>query len=134
MHVSSAPCGAHVSKLPRRLVAAVTSGWTATCGRTFPALLDPPESPDRKRRGPGDHEEPDDDEAGLIDVEAGHELPEAAGEIELRGQQTKDLDGADQHRDRNRQASDGDVVVHLAHRLGERPSVGGVSGTDGASG
>src|ERR1700732_563990 len=126
MHVSSAPCGAHVSKLPRRLVAAVTSGWTAAGGRTLPTLLDAPKPPDGQRRRPGDHEERDDDEAGLIDVEVRHETPEAAGEVELRGEQTEDLDGPDQHRDRDRQAGDGDVVVDLADRLGERPPVGKV--------
>src|ERR1700682_6251260 len=103
-----------------------TSGWTAAGGRPPPTLLHPRKPPDGQRSRPGDHEEPDDDEAGLIDVEVRHEIPEAAGEVELRGEQTEDLDGPDQHRDRDRQSGDGDVVVDLAHRLGECPAVGKV--------
>ena len=48
----------------------------------------------------------------------------AAGPTQLLGQQAQQFDAADDQRDRHRQPGDRDVVVHLAHRLGERPAVG----------
>ena len=67
-----------------------------------------------------------DGEPGLVDVEAGHEVPESAADVQLAGEQPGDLDGPDQEGGGDRQARDDDVVVHLAHRAGEGPAVGEV--------
>ena len=39
-----------------------------------------------------------------IDVEVGQDVPEAAVDVQLRGQQAGDLDGADEEGHRDRQA------------------------------
>src|SRR5260370_5732382 len=66
------------------------------------------------------------DETCLVDVEVGDEAPEAAVDVQCSGEQADDLDGADEERHGNGQAGDDQVVVHLADRAGERPSVGEV--------
>src|SRR5215472_12690136 len=74
-----------------------------------PFLLDLAEVPDGQGDGPGQHEDTGDDEPGLVDVEVAHEGPEPAGQVELLADQAKDLDGADEHRDKHRQPGDGQV-------------------------
>src|SRR5580700_10584111 len=76
--------------------------------------------------GPDDYEKPGYGEARLVDVEVGNEVPEAAVDAQLASEQADDLDGPDQERDRDGQAGDDQVVVDLAHRLGERPAIGEV--------
>jgi len=95
-------------------------------GAGFPLLLDAAEVPDAQGHDPGHHEHADDDEAGRVDVEARQEGPERPVEVGVLGQQAEHLDRADEHRHEHRQAGDGQVVVDLADRLGERPVVGEV--------
>jgi soluble P-type ATPase len=91
-----------------------------------PFLLDLAEAPDGQGGDPGDDEDADDDEPGLVDVEGAHERPEPAVEAVFLADEAEDLDGADEEGDEYRQARDRHVVVDLADRLGERPVVGEV--------
>ena len=68
----------------------------------------------------------DDDVADRVEVDAGHPVPEAAAQAELLGRDREQLDGADDERDRHRERGDGEVVIDLAHGLGEGPAVGEV--------
>jgi hypothetical protein len=70
--------------------------------------------PDGQGGGPGEDEDGDDDEAGLVDVEVAREGPEAAGQAVLLADESEDLDGADEDGDEDGQAGDGEVVVDLA--------------------
>src|SRR5438067_8015168 len=77
-----------------------------------PALLDPAGPPDDRRDAPGEEEQADDRIAEAVDVEP-------------RGpdHQLEQLGAADPQRDRHRESRDGDVVVDLPNRVGERPAV-----------
>src|SRR4029077_7694485 len=57
-------------------------GWVGgDRGAGLPLLLDPAEVPDAQGHDPGDHEHPDDDEAGRVDVETRQEGPEGAVQV-----------------------------------------------------
>src|ERR1700691_1258565 len=73
----------------------------------LPPALNVAEVPDGERHHPRRDEDADDDEASPVDIEFCHELPEAAALIRLLGNQTEDLDGADEQRDEDGQARDG---------------------------
>ncbi len=79
-----------------------------------------------QRRHPDGDEQPGDAEPGDVDVEAGHQRPECAVQMDLGGQDAEDLDGADDERGADGQPGDDQVVVDLADRPGERPAVGEV--------
>src|SRR5271165_884776 len=64
-----------------------TSAAGADLAGSRPPLLDPPDAPVRQGDRPGDDEEADQDEAGGVDVEVGHEAPEAAVQVDLARQQ-----------------------------------------------
>ena len=68
----------------------------------------------------------DDGVADVVEVEAADRGQRSGGDAELVGEDRQQLDRADDQRDGDRQPGDGDVVVDLAHRLGERPAVGEV--------
>src|SRR5579875_1069444 len=94
-----------------------------------PAVLDAAVPPDQHGTRPGHHEHAHDDESGGVDVEPVDEVPEpVAGRqaAHLPGEDAQGLDGADEEADRHGQTRDGEVVVHLAHRVEERPAVGDV--------
>ena len=52
---------------------------------SIPAILDVAEPPQGQGDHPGDHEEPDDHEAGVVDVEAVGPRPDPTGQVELTG-------------------------------------------------
>jgi hydrogenase maturation protein HypF len=60
-----------------------------------PPLFDPTEAPDRQGDPPGAHEHSHDHEAEQVDVDGLEPSPEGAGEVELLGEQTAELDRAD---------------------------------------
>src|SRR6266498_1663236 len=91
-----------------------------------PALFDPAHPPYHEGDGPDPDEQPDDDEAGTVDIEVAGEVPEPPGPAELSRYQPDDLEATDVQRHRDGEEGDGDVVVHLADRLGEGPTVGEV--------
>src|SRR5581483_5135420 len=77
-----------------------------------PPLLDPARPPDHRRHPPREDEHGDDDVAQAVHVQPSclhHELQQ--------------LDASDAQRDGDRERSDGDVVVDLAHRVREGPAV-----------
>src|SRR4051794_28647383 len=71
-----------------------------------PPLLDPAEAPDRDRDHPGGDEHAADRIADEVEVDAGDQVPDAAGEAQLVGEDGEQLDGADDQRDRHRQGRD----------------------------
>lgn len=56
---------------------------------------------------------------GLVDVEVSHEGPEAAAEVIFPSYEAEELNGADEERDEDGKAGDGEVVVDLADRPGK---------------
>src|SRR5579864_1895301 len=86
------------------------------CRLQLPLPLDLPEVPDAQGHDPGDDEDANDDETGAIDIEAGHEVPEAAAGIGLLGNEAQDLDGTDEEGHEDGQPGDGQVVVDLPDR------------------
>ena len=66
------------------------------------------------------------DVADGVEVDVGDDVPDAAVRPSRSAEHRQQLDRADQQRDRHRQPGDREVVVDLAHRLGERPAVGEV--------
>ena len=89
-----------------------------------PALLDAAEPPDGERDGPGEHEEPDDPEADVAEVERGDPGQRPRLDAEPVDDQPGEHQHADDQGDGDRQQRDGQVVEDLAHRLEERPAVG----------
>src|SRR5271169_1469562 len=61
-----------------------------------PPVIEVPEFPVGDGDAPDHDEQRGDGEAGLVDVEVGHEVPEAAMDVQLGRQQADDLDGADE--------------------------------------
>src|ERR1700730_660735 len=92
-------------------------------GSQLPALFDASESPHGDGEKPGDHEQPHDDEPGGVEVDAADDTPHTTRELEVLDTDRDHLDGSDEERDGDRQARDGEVVEHLAHRLRERPAI-----------
>src|SRR6266852_5924030 len=60
-----------------------------------PPVIEVPELPVGDGDAPDHDEQRGDGEARLVDVEVGHEVPEAAVDVQLGRQQADDLDGAD---------------------------------------
>src|SRR5947208_16699153 len=89
-----------------------------------PARLDPACLPQHDGERPRDDEKADDDVADVAEIEVVEVRPEAARKRELRGGHLEQFDHADQERDGDREAGDGDVVIDLADRIGEGPAVG----------
>src|SRR6476660_1290438 len=79
-----------------------------------PALLDPPKPPDQQRDHPGRRKQGNDQEPEEVDVDVREPVPKRSGEVQLRADQTADLDRADHQRDRHRQGRDREVVEDLA--------------------
>lgn len=75
---------------------------------------------------PGGEEQADDDEADGVQVQAADPVPERAVQAGLVGEQAQQLGGADDQRDGDGQAGNGEVVVDLPYRLGKGPAVGEV--------
>src|SRR5215469_12367839 len=118
-------------RISSEMLVAVTLGLLARWSRPWPGasvrrrrlsrvpfLFDLAEVPDGQGDDPGEGEDAGDDQAGLVDVEGGHEPPEPAAEAVVLLDQAEDLHGADEQRDEHRQAGDGQVVVDLADRAG----------------
>src|SRR5260370_25579688 len=70
-------------------------------GDGHPATVDVPDLPAGDGHRPDHREERRDGEPGLVDVEAGQEVPEPAADVQLAGEQAADLDGPDEERDRD---------------------------------
>src|ERR1019366_7515029 len=84
------------------------------------------ETPDGQGQCPGDHEQADDPVAHAIEVDRTDRGQDPGGDVELLGEDRDELDAADQQGDGHGQSRDGDVVVDLADRFGERPAIGEV--------
>src|SRR5438094_532768 len=89
-----------------------------------PAAIDTARLPQHDGERPRDDEKADDDVADVAEIEVVEVRPEAARKRELRGGHLEQFDHADQERDGDREAGDGDVVIDLADRIGEGPAVG----------
>jgi len=80
-------------------------------------LLDPGEPPDGHRDHPGRKEQADDHIAEHVDVDVLEPTPERPREVQPRGNQSAQLDRADDERDSDRPAGDDQVVEDLANRF-----------------
>ena len=72
-------------------------------GRRGPLLFDAAIAPHQQSDGPGDDEDPDDDEADGVEVQTAEPVPERAAPPQLAGEQPEQFDAADQQRDGDRQ-------------------------------
>src|SRR3954468_24706523 len=91
-----------------------------------PLLLDVAEPPDSERDDPRRDEQADDAEPEHAEVEPRDSLPDRPAERPLGLGDLQQLYGADDPRGGDGQSGDREVVVDLAHRLGEGPAVGEV--------
>src|SRR5438067_5388518 len=110
------PASATRLKTSRRRRRSIVRPDSLTCATVIvevtSALLDPTGPPDDRRDAPGEEEQADDRIAEPVDVE-----PRCPDD------ELKQLGAADAERDRHRERRDGDVVVDLPNRVGERPAV-----------
>src|SRR4051812_29988810 len=80
-------------RAPTRSGRALVGGARGQIGR--PLLLDAAVAPDRQRDRPRTHEQPDDRVTGVVERDARDGRDRAAGDVELVGQDTDELDRVD---------------------------------------